>query len=134
MLEFCIVIFWSKTMKSHWTEHKGKRVFIAEYSNFGTDTASLFTESSEILQVITKEEPNSVLIASNLDGTVATPANLEVFKNTLPISNHFIKKRAAVGLTGIRRTFLDIINKLTGNSTYRAFDRLEDALDWLVEE
>ena len=121
-------------MKSHWIEYKGKRVFIAEYSNFGTDTNALFTESSEILQVITKEPPNSILIVSNLNGTVATPANLDVFRNTLPTSNHFIKKRAAIGITGLRRTFLDIINKLTGKNTYRAFDSLEEALDWLVAE
>jgi hypothetical protein len=121
-------------MKSHWMEHKGKRVFIADFSDFGTDTAGLLAETGEALQVMTKEPPGSILIISNFEGTVGSPGNLDLMRNFLPVSNHFVKKRAILGLAGARKAFLDIYNKLSGKVTLTPFDTLEDALDWIVQE
>lgn len=121
-------------MKSHWVEHKGKKVFIAEFSNFGTDSSALLAEAGEILQVLTREPPNSVLVVSNVAGTIATAGNLEVLQHILPVSNYFVKKRAVTGVSGARKAFLDFFVKLTGKTSLTPFDTIEEALDFVVQE
>ena len=121
-------------MKSRWVEHKGKRVFIADFSNFGTNSAGLLAECSEILKELPNEPPNSVLVISDVSGTVATPGNLDVLKSILPVSNHFVKKRAVVGMAGARKDFLEFFIKLTGRASLNPFESMEEALDFLVKD
>jgi len=121
-------------MKSHWVEHKGKRVFIAEFSNFGTNSAALQKESDEIIAVLQQEPPDSVLSISNVEGTSATRDNLQVLMGVLPHTNKVVRKRSAVGALGIRWTFVEAINQLAGRAKFRSFNTLEDALDWIVQE
>ena len=45
-------------MKSYWVEHKGKRVLIAEYTHFGSDSVGLKEEASHIVELIQKERLN----------------------------------------------------------------------------
>lgn len=121
-------------MKSHWVEHKGKRVFIAEYSHFGTNFAALQRETDEIIETLMKEPPNSVLSISNVEGTTATRENLQVLMSILPHSNKVVCKRCVVGVSGVRWTFVDAFNQLTGKAKLQSFNKLEDALDWIVQE
>jgi len=74
-------------MKSHWVEHQGKRVFIAEYSNFGMNSAALQQEVTEILAELEKQPPNSVMVVSNLVETTASLDNIKILRNTMQKSN-----------------------------------------------
>ena len=121
-------------MKSHWVDHKGKRVFIAEYAYFGANSAALKRESDEIIDTLTQEPLNSVLSISNVEGTTATRENLQVLMDILPHTNKVIKKRCVIGVSGVRWTFVDAFNQLTGKAKLQSFRTLEDALDWIVQE
>ncbi len=121
-------------MKSYWTEHQGKRVFIAEYSNFGLNSAALQKEADEIIAALQREPPDSVLAISNVAGTTASTENLQILKSILPHTNQVVRKRCVVGVTGIRWYFVDIFNQLTGAAKLRSFATLEEALDWIVKE
>jgi hypothetical protein len=121
-------------MKSRWVDHKGKRVFIADFSDFGSDTSALLAEAGEVLQLLTKEPPGSLLVITNTDGTIGSPGNLDVMRNLLPISNHFVQRRAILGMAGARKAFLEIYNRLSGKVPLTPFDTMEEALDWIVQE
>ena len=121
-------------MKSHWVEHKGKRVFIAEYSHFGTNSIGLQKETDEIIATLLQEPPNSVLSISNVEGTTATRDNLQVLMSILPQSNKVVRKRCVIGVSGVRWTFVDAFNQLTGKAKLQSFNTMEDALDWITKE
>jgi len=121
-------------MKSRWIEHKGKRVFLAEYSDFGVNTTALQEEINEILLTLRQEPSHSVLAISNVAGTIATPGNFNALKNVLRTSNDYVKKRAVVGMKPGQVAFLDIINRLTGQARMKNFNVLEEALDWIVQD
>ncbi len=120
-------------MKSHWVEHKGKRVFIAEFSNFGMNSASLQKEADGIVATLSQEAANSVLSISNVEGTKATTKNVQILMDILKHSNKFVVKRCVVGVSGVRWTFLDAFNRLA-RAQFSSFNTLEDALDWIVQE
>jgi len=121
-------------MKSYWVEHHGKRVFIAEYSEFDLDAAGLRKEADEIIATLEKEPPASVLSISNVAGTTASLENLKILKSILPHTNRLVKKRCVIGASGVRWYFVDMFNELTGAAKLANFATLAEALDWIVQE
>jgi hypothetical protein len=120
-------------MKSHWVEHKGVRVFIADYSNFGDDSVSMQKECEDILELLKKEPPKSVRALSNATGTNPTINNVRVLKRILAVSNTYVCKRASVGVKGGRRFILAVLNEVA-SVPLQPFDTLEQALDWIVQD
>lgn len=60
--------------------------------------------------------------------------NIEVLRNILPHTNEKVCKRCVIGVEGIRWYFITLINQWTGNTEFRVFKTMEDALDWLVAD
>jgi hypothetical protein len=121
-------------MKSRWVEHKGKRIYISDYSNNGINSTAVRNEAEEVIKTLTKEPPNSVLSVTNVDGTKATRQVLQALAEVLPHTNEVVTKRAIVGATGLRWTFVDAFNKLAGRAQFNPFDSIEEALDWIVQD
>jgi len=121
-------------VKSHWVEHKGIRVFIAEFSSFGTNSAALKKEADNIIATLTQEPPNSVLSISNVEDTKATRGVLQVLMDVLPHTNKVVRKRCVIGVSGVRWTFVESFNQLTGRARMESFNSLENALDWIVQD
>jgi len=71
-------------MKSRWVEHKNKRVYISDFSNYGSNTSEVKKEADEIITTLTKEPHNSVLSIVNVDGTLATRRILQIYRDMLP--------------------------------------------------
>lgn len=120
-------------MKSHWITHKGKRVFIFDCSNFGSDVAALEAETEAVAAVVTKEPLNSVLAVSNSMGTVGTPAAMRILERLVSRTSRHVQKRAVVGVTGLRRFLVDAMNRVSGGKPFSNFETVEEALDWLVK-
>jgi hypothetical protein len=117
-------------MKSHWIEHKGKRIFIADFSNFRDDGAGIRAEC----QAIEIEPMHSVLSLTNVDGTFANEDIMKAFVELVPITNKRVKRRALVGVAGFRRHFIYALAKVIGDVNFTVFDTLPEALDWIVKE
>ncbi|NMC52650.1 MAG: hypothetical protein GYA48_03340 [Chloroflexi bacterium] len=47
--------------------------------------------------------------------------------------NPYAHKRAVIGLTGVQKTFFDLINKASGDKNYIRFEDAEAAKNWLFE-
>ncbi len=121
-------------MKSHWVEHKGKRIFVADYSGFGGDHDGLQREVDDAVDAISKQPDKSVLVLANFEGTEATVANLDVMRRLVARANHSVIRRALLGISGTRRFFITTFANVTGDTSVTAFDNKEKALDWLVSE
>ncbi len=121
-------------MKSHWTLHKNKRVFISDFSNCGTDADAVRAEGEAIKTALQNEPAKSVLAIANLDGTFVNEGILQAFRQLIPVTNKYVKRRAIIGLSGFRRHFIFLVSKFVGDVNYSPFDTLDEALDWIVQE
>jgi hypothetical protein len=121
-------------MKSHWVEHKGKRVFIAEFSGFGMDFAGLRKEADEIIAALKKEPLHSVRSISNVNDTTAIAETVAILKKIMPATNKHVFKRCVIGVQGIRRYLVSVFNQIAGEAKLNVFSTLEEALDWIVED
>lgn len=121
-------------MKSHWVDYNDKRVFIADFSGFGTDSVALQEEGNGVVATVTKEPVDSVLSISKVGGTAASKGNVQVLMDVLSQSKKYVTKRCVVGVSGIRWTFYDAFNRIAGRAKFNSFDTLEEALDWIVQD
>lgn len=121
-------------MKSHWIRHNNKRIFIAEFSNFGGDAKGLAVEVEAVKEALKMELPNSVRSITCVDGTFANPEIIQVLGGLLPFSNKYICQRALVGVAGFRKYFLDSVDHLLGTVHFKSFDTLDNALEWISQD
>lgn len=119
-------------MKSHWIYYQGIRIFLADFSEYGSNGPGVRTEAQYIIEMLKVEPDNSVLSVTYVEGTFANEDILRALADLLPISNKKVKKRAIVGVSGFRRHFLDAFLAAVGNIKFLAFDTLEDAYNWLA--
>ena len=120
-------------MKSRWIMHKGTRIFIADFSNYGSDAEGVQAEADYIIQTLQLEPPDSVLSVAHVDGTFANEKTMRVLMTLVPVTNKYVKKRCTVGVRGFRKHLLAGFTKLTGRAQFTICDTLEDAFDLLVK-
>ncbi len=121
-------------MKSKWIEHKGKPILYVDCSNFGSDSEALREEARAIIALVIQQPENSIRALSNAQGTVGTPENLNIMKSIVTRTTRYVRKRAVVGVSGIRVALLDIVNRVAGGKPFAAFTDEAAAKAWLVQE
>jgi hypothetical protein len=121
-------------MKSHWIEHKGKRVLLADYSGLGDDAEAIYAEGQYVVQELKNNPGGAALVINDVHDTHASIANSNMMKKILAQSKGLVAKRAVIGLTSTTRYFVNALIHLTGKGSLIQFDSLEKALDWIVEE
>ena len=121
-------------MQSRWVTHKGARIFISDFSNYGTDIARIQAEADSIVEIIQKEPLESILSLAVVEGTNANDQVIRVFQQQISNTNKHIKARAIVGLRGFRRHLLNAFARITGRTQFTIFDTMEEALDYLAKK
>lgn len=119
-------------LKSHWVLHKGRRVFISEFSNCGTNADIVRAECDAVKAALSNEPEKSALVIANLDGTFVNDGIVQAFRELLPVTNKHVKRRAIIGLSGFRKHFIFLVSKFVGSVSFSHFDSLNEALDWIV--
>jgi hypothetical protein len=117
-------------LKSYWETYKGKKFFYARYDKLSIDQLRL--EMNDALNEVLKQPANSVLLLVETTGTLVSPEALNLFKNLALKSNKVALKTAVLGVTGARRTMLDIVVKISGMKV-SPFETEQQAKDWLVQ-
>ncbi len=122
-------------MKTQWIHHKGQKILLADYSNFGFDAAGTRSEMEVAIKLASAEALDSILTLTNVENTKLSPEMYEKMKDTAAKIGPYTRRRAVVGIVGTQRKVLDLINKLPGQSgkQLKLFDDLEAAKNWLVE-
>jgi hypothetical protein len=120
-------------MKSKWIEYHGKKIFHIDLSNFGSDAEALRNELQEASRITTSQPENSVLVITDMRNTVISSTILKIAQASSSATTKYVRKTAVVGISGIRRYFMDTISAFTGQK-FSAFDTLEEAMEWLTKD
>ena len=120
-------------MRSHWIEHKGKRILYCDFTNYPlTDFQDLKAELDAVMEVMMQQPEGSLLILTDISGSVASSQVIDIFKDATVTAAKRVKRQAVVGVTGFKKAFFDLIVHLSGQNA-RSFDDLDSAKDWLVK-
>jgi hypothetical protein len=123
-------------MKSHWIEYEGKSVLYIDLSNFGENIKNFDSELTETVATIGQkmyEQPlHSVLVLVDLRNTSMTQTSNNLLTERIKDTKKYVLRTAVVGLTGIRKIFLDYFAVLASSET-GSFEEPEAGLKWLVE-
>ena len=121
-------------MKSHWITHKGERILYCDYRDYSlSDFEALKAELEEVEELLSQESEGSVLGLTDIRGSVASREVVALFKDSATRTARHIERQAVVGVTGIKKVLYDVVVRVSGQDA-RAFEDVEQAKDWLVEE
>ena len=119
-------------LKSKWIEHKGKRIFLADYSGF-TDFEKFKAELDYSTSITINEPKNSVLLLCDVTGTIGHQEMIDYLTKSASKDKDNMKKTAVIGVSGYRKIFLRAVVQFARISVV-PFDDIEQAKDWLVRE
>ncbi len=120
-------------MRSGWHVHKGKRYLYADYSNLGRDVERLEAEVNAADAIVCQEPADSVLVLTDVRGSVASNEAMAVLKKSAARTRKHIRKIAVVGVeSGIRKMLMEAVSRFSGQNLV-AIEDIEKAKDWLVE-
>jgi hypothetical protein len=118
-------------MRSHWITHKGKKVFYVDFAKIEID------ELKEEVKFVEKElcamPKNSALSMADVRDSFGTNEAMEIIQGLTSKTKQHVRKRAVIGVTGVKKILLKALNQVTGQTSV-PFDSLEEALDWLVKD
>ena len=124
-------------MKSKWFETQGKRILHIDLSNFRTDSLGVEKELTETVSTIGQEmyvQPlHSVLVLVDLTNTDISQHTNHLISERIHDTRKFVKRTAVVGLTGIRKIFLEYFAVLARSDTV-GFETVEAAQAWLLKQ
>lgn len=112
-------------------EYKNKKILYANHQNTLPDFIISTIKQTEDL-VIKMDNPELLLLVDVRNCELPDEV-IEQFKITAQRIKDCRKKTAVLGVTGIRKILLIAINKFSGIEA-KAFDREEEAKEWLVSE
>ncbi|MHA2367149.1 MAG: hypothetical protein ACXAC7_24570 [Candidatus Hodarchaeales archaeon] len=118
-----------------WIEHKGREILYIDYS--GLDARS---NKEDILGVIEEfkkkalEKKAKTLFLSNVTDAYTDSFIFSELKAAAKfcVDNNLIEKECIVGIKGIKKAFVKIINTFA-RTTLVTFNSVDKAKDWLVE-
>jgi hypothetical protein len=122
-------------MKSHWAEYGEKNILYVDLSGFGENIRAFDMELTEAVTTIGQrmyEQPlNSVLVLVDLRNTHMTQISNNLLTERIKDTKKYVQRTAVVGLTGIRKMFLDYFSMLASTET-GSFEEPEAAIKWLL--
>ena len=115
-------------------EHKGKEILYLDFSGVTDEAIALeFIQFRHEHILGLNAAPKSLLVCADVTGAIQSPKVIDALKKSNKITNEFIARTSAVGVSGFKRALIKIINKFN-NSNIHAFATAEEAMDYLVAE
>jgi hypothetical protein len=122
-------------MKSKWIEYQARQILYIDLSNFRDDVEGFRVEIEASMQIngpeMYRQPLHSVLVLVDLSNTGLTRVTNKMLSDTITETKKYIARTAVVGMTGIRKIFLDYFGRLADSET-ASFDDPETAKHWLV--
>lgn len=113
-------------------QYQGKDIVYVDYSNV-EDIEALKERVRRVEELERGTGRNDILELIDITGSYADTEMLEVLKQSARGSTDMIKKSAVIGVTGVKRILLALVNKFSGQSI-EPKDTKEEALEWLVKD
>jgi len=118
-------------MKSRWIEHNGKRILVQDFANLFYNAEALKNELAGVQGIVMNEPENSVLVLSDFTNTEISGELMGILNQSSKATKPYVRKTAVVGVSGIKRTFGDLLSRITGQQLVY-FTNEADAIEWLA--
>lgn len=113
-----------------WIVHKGTRILLNNYADKNISDLPAAVNANK--NAIKNRGRKNLLVLLDLSNVFANREILALFKKTSVELKPYIRKSAVIGIAGVQRYFLNIVNTVSSMNT-RAFESKKEALDWLIE-
>ena len=113
-----------------WITYKGKEILLDDYSNIMPEQFAPLIE--QITNLTFQSGKKDILLIVDVTGAYANKEAVSAFVESGEKSKVLLKKTAVVGITGVKKIFLNIVNKLTKLGV-KPISNLEDAKEWLIK-
>jgi hypothetical protein len=120
-------------MKSKWIEYNGKKILYQDFSNLFFNTKAVKDELDQVEAIVLGEPENSVLVVSDFSNTEITNELMPILNEASKVTKSHVRKTAAIGVTGFKRTLGDLLSRITGQPLMY-FTTETEAKEWLIKE
>jgi hypothetical protein len=120
--------------KSSWITYKGKNIRFTDFSGLKGEEFVSAIHDSTTLDSLEFSGLNNTLSPVLIDytGSVISSDAAQALRASGAKTTKCVSKIAVIGITGVKQVLLNIANRITGNKM-TAFDKKEDALEWLIK-
>ena len=112
-----------------WIKYNEKEILYTDYKNLDGE------EFVKIIKVLTEDllgmGKKDLLLLLDLQGSYANKEIVNEFITAGKLSNPIVKKTAVLGITGVKKVFLNVVNKFTDVGA-NPFSTEEEAKEWLI--
>lgn len=117
---------------SSWVTHKGKRVLVQDYRGCVGQEVIIAIRANEAFSRSQKVK-SGIRVMTDFTDVYADRESLKVLKESAKEFRDYFDKRAVVGVIGVQRFFLAVVNQFA-EIKVMPFDTREQALEWLVSD
>jgi len=113
-------------------QHKGKSILVVDLSNSRNieENKTILNKAKDTVET---QAPQSLLLLTNVANAHYDPEGAEALKKYSAFVTPYVKHRAVVGITGIKRILYQAVLKLTGKHI-QSCETVDEALDWLAAQ
>jgi hypothetical protein len=119
-------------MRSRWVEHNGQKVLYQDFANLFYNVEAIKNELEEVQEIVLDQPPGSLLVISDFTNTEISGDLMGILNQASRATKPHVRKTAVLGVTGIKRTFGDLLSRITGQPLVY-FTNEADALEWLTK-
>ncbi|RLD84547.1 MAG: hypothetical protein DRJ10_00850 [Bacteroidetes bacterium] len=120
------------TERVRWIEHKGKRIIYNDFSKIHSDEVVRVVRQFEQL-VMDSKDTDDIIVLSNMTDAHFFGEAFEEIKRVTKVVRPYIKKRAVVGISGVKSILYKSVNMFARGTPTKMFNTIEKAKDYLVE-
>ncbi len=114
-----------------WLTHNGQQILVTDWTYIDNDkefVEIVVNTSNYVIQL----GQYDLLELINLQGSNQTATIIRTMQDMASETRPFNKRKAVIGVTGVKRVLLNTINRFAGESI-KAFKTEHEALSWLIE-
>jgi hypothetical protein len=112
-----------------WINYKEKEILYTDYTNLqGEEFVKIIKVLTEDILSMGKED---ILLLLDLQGSYANKEIVNEFINAGKLTGPSVKKTAVLGITGVKKVLLNVVNKFTDVGA-NPFTTEEEAKEWLI--
>lgn len=114
--------------------HGGKEIYFIDYSNlkFEDEFLAAIKSTNDFREKVKASGKKDLLMLVDFTNSFVYGNAFSKIKESGKLTQSITKKTAVVGITGAKRTLLEIMNTIT-TLNVKPFDQLEDAKNWLIK-
>lgn len=113
-------------------EKNGKTIYVSDWTN-QAEPEEAIKRMNETTKTLLSLGKTNILEVVDVTGSLALGNTLQHAKEVAAKTKHLSRKKAIVGLTGTRKVFMTIVNYFVGSDN-KAFDTMDEAIEWLIQD